>query len=226
MAPERQARLRSIVDDNYRLVVRMLERHGVLRSELDDEVQRTFIVVSMRLDDVQQGSERSFVRQVAHHRAAHARRSYARRREVSSDGVPEPTERIGTPEELTARNQIRAVLDAAIANLDEPLRSVFVLHEIENMNLSDIAAALRVPRGTVASRLRRARAQLRADPDAIELAAELGTKGVQAIEEPVRLRRRTGSRLLRALLMIGIRRHQAGALRARTLAACRALALG
>ena len=69
MTPDRQSRLRSIVDDNYRLVARTLRKNGVPYSDLDDEVQRTFIVVSTRLEDVQQGSERSFVRQVAHNRA-------------------------------------------------------------------------------------------------------------------------------------------------------------
>ena len=36
-------------------------------------------------------------------------------------------------------------------------RAVFVLHEIEEMTLSEIASALTIPQGTVASRLRKAR---------------------------------------------------------------------
>lgn len=225
MTPDREARFRSIVDENYRLVARTLRKNGVPRSELDDEVQRTFIVVSTRLEDVQQGSERSFVRQVAHNRASHARRSQARRREVLSDDLPESTEPLGTPEELAARKQMRAVLDAAVASMDECLRSTFVLHEIEEMNLSEIAAVLGIPRGTAASRLRRARAHLRTDPAAIELAGDLGSKAAQAMEGPALLRRKKGTRLQRALLSIGMRVRRATSLRARTLAACRALGL-
>jgi RNA polymerase sigma-70 factor (ECF subfamily) len=225
-APDSQARLRSIVDDTYRLVARTLRKNGVRNSELDDEVQRTYIVVSNRLADVEQGSERSFVRQVAHNRASHARRSYGRRREILSDTVPETTESPGTPEEMAARKQMCAVLDAAVAGMDESLRSTFVLHEVEEMNLSEIAALLRIPRGTVASRLRRARAFLRNDPAAIELAGDLGTKIAQSIEDPALLRRRKGTRLQRALLRIGTKMRESASLRARTLAACRAMGLG
>jgi RNA polymerase sigma-70 factor, ECF subfamily len=226
MPADRQARLRSIVDDTYRLVARTLRKNGVPHSDLDDEMQRTFMVVSTRLQDVEQGAERSFVRQVAHNRASHARRSYSRRREVLTETVPEPTESLGTPEELAARKQMCAVLDAAVAGMDESLRSTFVLHEIEEMNLSEIAAALGIPRGTAASRLRRARAHLRTDPAAIELAGDLGAKGAQAMEEPAPLRRKKGSRLQRALLRIGTTMRVRTSLRARTLAACHAAGLG
>lgn len=226
MLPDRQARLRWIVDDTHRLVARTLRKHGVPRSELDDEVQRTYITVSARLEDVQQGSERSFVRQVAHNRASHARRSYARRREVLTDTVPERMESLGTPEELAARKQMRAVLDAVVAGMDECLRSTLVLHDIEEMNLSEIAATLGIPRGTAASRLRRARAHLRTDPAAIELADNLGKQNAQQMEEPPRLRRKKISRLQRALIRIGTRMRGSASLRARTLAACRSLGLG
>ena len=223
--PDRHARLRSIVDDTYRLVARTLRKNGVRGSELDDEVQRTYIVVSNRLADVEQGAERSFVRQVAHNRASHARRSYGRRREILSDAVPESAESPGTPEDLAARKQMLAVLDAVVAGMDESLRSTFVLHEIEEMNLSEIAVLLRIPRGTVASRLRRARAYLRNDPAAIELAGDLCANSARAIEDPALLRRRKGSRLQRALLRIGTKMRASAVLRARTLAACRAAAL-
>jgi len=223
--PDRHARLRSIVDDTYRLVARTLRKNGVRGSELDDEVQRTYIVVSNRLADVEQGAERSFVRQVAHNRASHARRSYGRRREILSDTVPESAESPGTPEDLAARKQMLAVLDAVVAGMDESLRSTFVLHEIEEMNLSEIAVLLRIPRGTVASRLRRARAYLRNDPAAIELAGDLCANSARAIEDPALLRRRKGSRLQRALLRIGTKMRASAVLRARTLAACRAAAL-
>src|SRR4029078_6576250 len=109
----------------------------------------------------------------------------------------------GTPEYLAARKQMLAVLDAVVAGMDESLRSTFVLHEIEEMNLSEIAVLLRIPRGTVASRLRRARAYLRNDPAAIELAGDLCANSARAIEDPALLRRRKGSRLQRALLRIG-----------------------
>jgi RNA polymerase sigma-70 factor (ECF subfamily) len=45
--------------------------------------------------------------------------------------------------------------------MDIDLRTVFVLHEFEELNMSEIADVLEIPRGTVASRLRRARLEFR-----------------------------------------------------------------
>ena len=217
---KRQARLRSLVDDHHRLVVRTLRKGGVPRDELDDEVQRTFIIVSNRLDDVRQGSERSFLCQVARHRAFHSRRSHARRREFPSETLPEPSEPRGTPEDMAERRQMRALLDAAVESLGEALRSVFLLYELEEMDMPEIAAALGLPRGTVASRLRRAREQLRSNLAAIELAEELGVPGVEGTQGPAVLRRERVSRLERALLRTGTMKHARTSLRERTLAAC------
>src|SRR6266496_3195494 len=45
---DRHARMRTIVGENVRFVARALRRAGVPRSELDDEIQRTFIAVAGR----------------------------------------------------------------------------------------------------------------------------------------------------------------------------------
>jgi RNA polymerase sigma-70 factor (ECF subfamily) len=58
---DRQARIRSMVDENSQFVARMLRKAGVPRSDLDDEVQRTFIIAARRVDDVELGAERKFL---------------------------------------------------------------------------------------------------------------------------------------------------------------------
>src|SRR6476469_1821791 len=104
---DRQARMRSMVGDHRRFVARTLRKNGVQPVDLDDEIQRTFIVASGRLEDVRLGAERSFLFQVARNMAWHARRSLARQREFPSDRLPERTEPSRTPEELMMREQIR-----------------------------------------------------------------------------------------------------------------------
>lgn len=47
--------------------------------------------------------------------------------------------------------------------LGEDLREVFVLYELEELTMVEIAATLAIPSGTVASRLRRARERFRAE---------------------------------------------------------------
>src|SRR4029078_2760629 len=64
------------------------------------------------------------------------------------------------PEAETARQQLRSILERAIAELPENFRTVFVLHEIEGVSVEDTAEALEIPSGTVKTRLMRARRKL------------------------------------------------------------------
>ena len=49
------------------------------------------------------------------------------------------------------------MLDAALRCLEAKERDVFVLAELEELTKAEVALALRIPEGTVASRLQRAR---------------------------------------------------------------------
>ena len=68
-----------------------------------------------------------------------------------------------TPETLLARKTERAQVTAAIARLPLPFREVIVLREIEELGYEDIARVMDIPKGTVMSRLSRARRQLAQD---------------------------------------------------------------
>ena len=157
----RNVLLRRIVDRYVDYVARVLRNAGSPPAEIEDDVQRTFIAVARRLDDVRPGAEANFVLQIALRVAAHARRRLARRREVSDDQAPERVEWLATPEQLTAQKRARQMLDQVLGRMEPELRTVFVLFEFEEMKLSEIAVVLKIPRGTVASRLRRARIEFR-----------------------------------------------------------------
>jgi RNA polymerase sigma-70 factor (ECF subfamily) len=64
------------------------------------------------------------------------------------------------PEAEAAREQLRSILERAIADLPENFRTVFVLHEIEGVSVEDAAETLDIPTGTVKTRLMRARRKL------------------------------------------------------------------
>jgi RNA polymerase sigma-70 factor (ECF subfamily) len=164
-------RLRGMVDEHLEFVARVLRNAGTPQADIDDEVQRTFIIAARRLDDVRHGAEKSFLFRIALNLAAHVRRTLARRREVSGDEAPERVETLATPEQLTDRKRMRELLDRVLDQMDGNLRDVFVLHEFEEMNMSEIAGVLGIPRGTVASRLRRARADFRERVAALEAAS-------------------------------------------------------
>jgi RNA polymerase sigma-70 factor (ECF subfamily) len=71
--------------------------------------------------------------------------------------LPDVPDSQPSPEDLSDQNQALRILDRALATMDIDLRAVFVLYEVEELTMSEIAVALQIPAGTVASRLRRAR---------------------------------------------------------------------
>jgi RNA polymerase sigma-70 factor (ECF subfamily) len=215
---DRHARIRWMVDENTQFVARALQKAGVPLAELDDEIQRTFIVAARRIDDVARGLERQFLAKVAINLASHVRRKLARRREVSDDQVPERIEATATPEKLTDRKQMRILLDGIVGSMQEALRTVFTLHVFEEMKVTEIAQLLRIPRGTVASRLRRAREHLRQQVVAIELARDLRLPDRSGMAERVSMRLEGVSALERALLRTGVSLSGSRSVRVKTLA--------
>ena len=216
---DRDARLRAMVDEHLNSVARTLRHAGVPSSDLDDEIQRTFIVAARRIDDVQVGAERSFLIQVAQNLAWHARRKMARRREVLDGNPPERIEETVTPEFLAGRKQMRQLFDDIIGSMHESLRAVFTLFEFEEMSMGEVAETLGLPRGTVASRLRRARAQFRQHVASIELGGALPGEVISPVAEPTRLRRERRGTLQHALLAAGAPAHTSASTYAKTLAA-------
>lgn len=73
--------------------------------------------------------------------------------DLVADGPPE-TDR-------AERSELRACLEAAVAELDEPYRSIIIMREIQDHSYNEIAEAMEMPLGTVKVYLHRARRRLR-----------------------------------------------------------------
>ena len=65
------------------------------------------------------------------------------------------------PDAVLAREQLRQLIERAVAGLPQGFRSVFVLREIEGLSVEETAEALDIPPATVKTRLLRARQKLR-----------------------------------------------------------------
>ena len=153
-----EKRWRSIVDVHADFVWRALRRLGVLEADLADAAQQVFLVLARKLNDVKAGAERRFLFQTAFRVASDSRRTRRRQREVPDDLLALHTdERPGPDQDLEARHR-RAQLDRILDLMPMDLRAVFVLSELEEMTMAEIAAMTGTRPGTVASRLRRARA--------------------------------------------------------------------
>lgn len=149
--------LRVLFEKHCDSVGRLIRSLGVREADVDDAVQEVFIVAARRIGEINPGAERSFLFGVAVNVAAHARRSFARRREASEEIEENPTSGSFSPEELTDRRRARELLDRVLDTMDTDLRTVFVLFEISELSAPEISELLKIPVGTVASRLRRAR---------------------------------------------------------------------
>jgi len=153
-----EKRWRSIVEAHADFVWRALRRLGVLEADLADAAQQVFLVLARKLNDVKAGAERRFLFQTAFRVASDSRRTRRRQREVPDDLLALHTdERPGPDQDLEARLR-RAQLDRILDLMPMELRAVFVLSELEEMTMAEIAAMTGTRPGTVASRLRRARA--------------------------------------------------------------------
>jgi len=80
------------------------------------------------------------------------------------DSIPHP-EYIAdwrqSPERLVHKNEIRRLLDQALAKLDEKHRLVFLLRDVEGLSVKETAEALGLSEANTKVRLLRARLQLR-----------------------------------------------------------------
>jgi RNA polymerase sigma-70 factor (ECF subfamily) len=92
------------------------------------------------------------------------RRRRVRRLEVpagSPDVIPEPADPTSCPEAAAARRELQRTVWRAVSGLPARDREVLTLRDYLDLSYDEIAATLGIPRGTVMSRLHRARSHLR-----------------------------------------------------------------
>lgn len=89
--------------------------------------------------------------------ASDYRRSARVRREVVSEAPPEQAIEASQGDALDRKRRLARLL-TALDQLDEGKRAAFVLHEIEELTLAEVAEALQTPIQTVYSRIRAAHA--------------------------------------------------------------------
>jgi RNA polymerase sigma-70 factor (ECF subfamily) len=142
------------------LVWRVLRRLGVPPADMEDVVQEVFTVVYRKLPGFAGRSTlRTWICGIAVRRALDYRRRGHVRREVPTEV---PAEQAADAPQLAAveRREARACLDQLISSLDEEKRAVFVLYEIEELTMAEVADAVGCPLQTAYTRLHTARRQV------------------------------------------------------------------
>jgi RNA polymerase sigma-70 factor (ECF subfamily) len=158
--PKATVPLRAVFDQQAAFVCRTLRRHGVREADLDDMLQEVFLVVHRNLNEyVDRGRMRAWLYSICTRVAHGQRRKVVRRREAPEI---EDTERDVAPtqhqhvEDQQALRLGYQLLEA----LPPQEREVFVLYEVEDMTMSEIAQVMGCPLQTGYSRLNRARERI------------------------------------------------------------------
>ncbi len=138
-------------------VWRALRRLGVAERDVEDVCQEVFMVVHRKIGDFEgRSSVRTWVYGISVRVASDYRKRSHVRREVVTDAVPEAAS-TDDPHQDAARREARAKLDRILDALDEDKRAVFVLYEIEQVTMAEVAEAVGCPLQTAYSRLHAAR---------------------------------------------------------------------
>ena len=141
----------------------------------DDVMSETFYVAfrNRRSYDLSRASARPWLFGIATHLIGQRRKVEARHwRGLSRVGGPawQETGDDAIVERVSAQ-AVRAELAGALARLPERYRNVLLLIALADLDYAEAACALRVPIGTIRSRLHRARQSLRAELDQHHLTA-------------------------------------------------------
>jgi len=141
-------------------VYRTLRRLGTTPSEIDDLAQEVFLALRRSWSEYDQDRPlRPYLFGIAFRIASAYERK--RRREVAF-GVVEIDDAGPGPDDALQSKQARALVVTALERIPLPRRAVLVMHDIDDIPVSQVAAVLEIPLFTVYSRLRKARRELEA----------------------------------------------------------------
>lgn len=158
---------------HYSAMIFSLAARLVGPAEAEDIVQETFLRAYRGLESFRgESSLKTWLYTIALNRVRARHGTLARLRELfksrsraGDDDAPTELDLAAdpgaTPEETAVRREQRARLRQAVQNLPEEFRLAVVLRDLEGLSYGEVAEALKVPIGTVRSRLARGRAILK-----------------------------------------------------------------
>jgi len=132
----------------------------LVRNEQDAEdiVQESFLKAYKAQENFRGSEAKTWMLSIVRNTAMDFRRRYSSGAAVPlGDRGYEPEDDSPDPERVLLQQSRRERVRQAIAHLEPDFREVIVLREIEGLSYKEIASVLRIPMGTVMSRLSRAR---------------------------------------------------------------------
>jgi RNA polymerase sigma-70 factor (ECF subfamily) len=139
--------------------------HAILRNEADaeDAVQDAYIRAFGAIDDLGEPEHlATWLTRIVVNESLRRQSRRHRQEELPEDTAPETAAPAwNNPEAMTARADIRRLIEGAVNRLPDKLRTVFMLRAVEEFSVEETAALLGIPADTVKTRLFRARDALK-----------------------------------------------------------------
>lgn len=150
----------------YEVRIVRLVRGMVPESDTEDVTQEAFLKAFRKIGDFDgRSSFYTWLYRIAANTAMDWRKKERHRRHAPLPEGPEGEDAVPSleagPETAVTRRELAARIDAAIASLPEKYREILLLREIEGLSYEEISKELGMSKGTVESRLFRARERLR-----------------------------------------------------------------
>ena len=156
------ARFDAVFRSELGFVCNLLLRLGVREADVEDAAHDVFVTFHRKLAEYDPARPvRAWLAGIAVRVASDHRRRAHHRREVQALPIDAVDPSPSAEDEVDA-SKTRALVLEALEDVREERRPVLVLHDIEGLSAPQIAEALGVPLNTVYSRLRLARADMRA----------------------------------------------------------------
>jgi len=152
---------RSIYANHFDSMYRMVYCLGVPAAEIEDLLQRVFLVAHQRMQEIPEiRNVPAWLRGIAVH-VVHEHRRYWRIRRAKDWLLRSTTEldreRPASPEAMVGSSESRELVNAVLRQLSPKLRDVLVLLDLEECQPQEAAEVLGIPVNTVRSRRRLAR---------------------------------------------------------------------
>lgn len=165
---------RQIVQSQHRRVYGLCYRFTGSVGDAEDLTQDVFLKVyrNLKTFDVERGSFPTWLTTLTRNLLVdHFRRTRAEQTTHSldagwddSEGLPSPAETIqaAQPDPLKSYmdRELQAVVQRALSQVSPELREAVILRDLKDMDYKEIAEVLRIPEGTVKSRISRGRMEL------------------------------------------------------------------
>jgi RNA polymerase sigma-70 factor (ECF subfamily) len=162
----------SVYRAQFGFVVKSLRRLGIPPGDLEDLTHEVFITAYRRRDAYDSGRPiEPWLFGIAFRVASDWKRLVRHARELPLDQAVEAPDSTRPPDEAAVLSQDRQLVLDALARVELDRRAVFIMHDIQDIPIPEIADVLEIPSGTAYSRLRRARLEF---ADAVRSLRERG----------------------------------------------------